>query len=145
MERCKCRWKKDHPPQAGFRNATYTHKHTSSNGTKPLAGTTVLSLTEELGSTVSCTSAFPQKLIESKVEPYKDASRSEQHEVERILIAGGELNADIYRRTDAIYGEHCLGRTSWNSWCKSFREEQQTISDLHDSMRPASPVKPRQL
>ncbi|GFX59398.1 hypothetical protein TNCV_2880671 [Trichonephila clavipes] len=55
-----------------------------------------------------------RKLIESKVVLYKDASRSEQCVVVWFLIAGGKFNVDIYQRTVTVYGEHRLGRTSWN-------------------------------
>ncbi|GFT58755.1 uncharacterized protein NPIL_38781 [Nephila pilipes] len=64
---------------------------------------------------------------------YMDASRSEQRVVVRLLVAEGERNADIYRRMVAVYGEHCFVRTIVNKWCKSFREGQQTISDLRRS------------
>ncbi|GFS63967.1 hypothetical protein TNCV_1129441 [Trichonephila clavipes] len=77
-----------------------------------------------------------RKLIKSKVVPYKDASRSEQRAVVRYLIAGDEFNAQIYRRIVAVYGEDCSSQTSWNSWCKSFREGHQTMSDHHDNVRP---------
>ncbi|GFX23876.1 hypothetical protein TNCV_1789071 [Trichonephila clavipes] len=46
--------------------------------------------------------------------PFKDASRSERVAVP-FLIAGGEFNADIYQQVVAVYGEHCLDPTPWNS------------------------------
>ncbi|GFX94767.1 hypothetical protein TNCV_1636291 [Trichonephila clavipes] len=63
-------------------------------------------------------------------------ARSEQHVVVWCLIEGGEFNADNYRRIVAVYSEHCLGYTSGNSLCKSFREGWQTILDLHDNVHP---------
>ncbi|GFW93452.1 uncharacterized protein TNCV_46551 [Trichonephila clavipes] len=59
---------------------------------------------------------------------------------------GSEFNADIYRRIAAVYGEHCLGRTSWNSWCGSFRKGPKPRNRISMTM-PAhtSSVKPRQV
>ncbi|GFV03798.1 hypothetical protein TNCV_1877461 [Trichonephila clavipes] len=72
--------------------------------------------------------------MESKVVPYKDASRSEQREEVWFLIAGGEFKVDIYQRIEAVQGEHCLDQVSGNSWCIS--KGQQMISDLHENVRP---------
>ncbi|GFX44962.1 hypothetical protein TNCV_3430111 [Trichonephila clavipes] len=47
----------------------------------------------------------------------------------------GVENEDTYRAIVTVYGEHCLGQTSCNSWLKSFREGHQMISDLHDNVR----------
>ena len=59
-----------------------------------------------------------------------DASRTEQLAVKLFLVAEGEHNADIYQRMVTVYGDHCLSRTAVNKWCKSFREGQQTTSDM---------------
>ncbi|GFV32131.1 hypothetical protein TNCV_1674201 [Trichonephila clavipes] len=56
---------------------------------------------------------------------------------------GGEFNADIYRRIATVYGKQCLGRTSWNSWSKSFQKGQQRISDVLDNIHPSPPLKPK--
>ena len=59
-----------------------------------------------------------------------NTSRSEQHVVERFLVAEGERNADIYRSMVIAYGDHCLDRTAVNKWCKIFHDGQQATSDL---------------
>ncbi|GFX03125.1 hypothetical protein TNCV_4289081 [Trichonephila clavipes] len=61
------------------------------------------------------------------------AVMEEQPNMIRRTAGRGEFNTDSYQRIVAVY---CLGQTSFNSWCKSFREEQQMISDLHENIHP---------
>ena len=68
------------------------------------------------------------KCVRSALE--MEASKEEQRDVARFLLAEGTGTREIHIRMSAVFGEHCMSLTNVHKWQKRFREGRTSLQEI---------------